>query len=236
MRDHEYPGRAEPVTPPQSTLSPKVYECNVEYKRKLYLVTWSGTLSYPDLSSFPNIQHATVSPVQQSPKMVALWKCSTTLAYGAHGLSNFFPILKLSHPDEESMELMNHEFKMLHILADLPLSVRIPVPRVSDQPVIDQDRICGYQMEELYSVGHNELRERSSEIDGALTVLHKAGFSHGDISQGNIMVDSHNRIVLTDFSYSGQLGAEIPKFIPKEWYRGSCFTVDIDLERAASFK
>ena len=56
-----------------------------------------------------------------------------------------FPILKLTHPNAQSLALIEHEF---NILTDLN-SLGLPVSEVDTQPIVDGGRICGYQMKTL---------------------------------------------------------------------------------------
>ncbi|KAK3311719.1 kinase-like domain-containing protein [Chaetomium strumarium] len=199
---HWYMYQARPITPPQDAGDGDLY------------------------SHFPNLDHVEVSPVALSPALAAIWRDSTILDYGSyasiraleHGDSPF-PILKLAHPDTQSLELIQHEF---NILSDLK-SLGLPVPEIDTQPIVDGGRICGYRMKALTKLKPSELRCRQHDIRRVLLQLHSAGFCHGDVTPSNIMQDGSDRIILIDFGFAGRAGSAVPPFIPSWVYAGGIF-------------
>ncbi|KAI1331074.1 hypothetical protein F5Y16DRAFT_360470 [Xylariaceae sp. FL0255] len=143
--------------------------------------------------------------------MATIWKNSDLVDFGSFESvrrakkntgSQLFPILKLTHPDQESLRLIHHEFNMLISLASLGL----PIPKVDLHPIRDGTITCGYRMNELFKMDTSELRSRKDDIEVALRRLHSAGFCHGDTSCSNFLQDDKQNIVLIDYSFAGAIG------------------------------
>ncbi|KAI0873037.1 hypothetical protein GGS24DRAFT_410957 [Hypoxylon argillaceum] len=222
---------AKPLTPPQSTGSRESYYCILDYRHKPFTITWRGPPEYPDLIGFPALKNVEVASIDQSISIAAIWRDSILLDYGTYAsirtTKQFrFSILKLAHPDKHSIELIQHEFRILEVLSKLGL----PIPDVDPQPILDHGTICGYRVRELFKLDLSELRSRSHEIEDALARLHSAGFCHGDISPSNIMKDDGDRIFLIDFSFAGRTGFAVPSCIPGWLYTARIFTVNDDME------
>jgi hypothetical protein len=221
--------QAQPITPPQRAQNHGSYTCIVDYDHKPYSITWSGSPEYPDLMKFPNLEDVKVSPKQQSLHITKLWSDSNLLDYGSHASIRItddeaFPILKLAHPDKQSIGLIQYEFKMLNRLAMLD----VPVVAVCSQPLLDEGVICGYRMKMLFKLQLPDLRSRRDEVWDALCCLHSAGYCHGDISPSNIMKDGGGKITLVDFSFAGQLGSDAPLYIPSWVYANGVFDIETD--------
>jgi serine/threonine protein kinase len=224
-----------PITPPQDA-GGSDYRCIVEYGRKAFSITWQGSPQYPDLRKFPALDGVEVSPVLLSPALAAIWTDSELLDYGSHASiraseHSRFPILKLAHPDAQSLALIEHEF---NVLTDLK-SLDLPVPEIDTQPIVDGGRICGYRMKRLAKLKPSELHYREHEIQHVLLRLHSAGFCHGDVNPSNIMKDGSNRIILIDFGFAGRAGTATPPFIPSWVYAGGIFEVENDLKAFERF-
>ena len=82
------------------------------------------------------------------------------------------------------------------------------------------------------------LRNSSSssyQLCQAVSAVHGAGFVHGDISSGNILVAPDNRLVLIDFGESRPVGAPstparaTPEFAAPELFRGAPASIASDI-------
>ncbi|KAI1126275.1 hypothetical protein F5Y10DRAFT_293925 [Nemania abortiva] len=226
---------AEPITPPQGAKMSGCYTCLVEYDHKPYSITWNGSMNYPDLTKFPTLDDVAVSPESQSPEMAAIWRDSDLVDFGSFASirrtkqntgHDIFPIVKLSHPGQQSTELIQHEFNMLAYLATLGL----PVPEFDPHPVMDGIVMCGYRMKELFKIDTSEFHSRREDIKDALRRFHLAGICHGDISPSNIMKDNKQNIVFIDFSFAGQIGSPVPSTIPGWVYLDGVFSAHKDSE------
>ena len=227
--------RTWPITPPQDA-GCSDYRCIVDHGRKPFTITWQGSPQYPDLRNFPALDRVQVSPVPLSPALAAIWTDSELLDYGSHASiraleHSRFPILKLAHPDKQSLALIEHEFNVLTELKSLDL----PVPEIAPQPILDGGRICGYRMKALAKLKPSELRCRQHDIQHVLLRLHSAGFCHGDVNPSNIMKDGSDRIILIDFGFAGRAGSAVPPFIPSLVYAGGIFEVENDLKALERF-
>jgi len=85
--------------------------------------------------------------------------------FGSHSCirrvdSEPYPIVKLAHPDAQSMALIQYEYKMLNRLARLDL----PIPAFSDKPIFEGGKLRGYRMEELYKLAHDEVPLWSEDV------------------------------------------------------------------------
>ncbi|KAI1191211.1 hypothetical protein F5B17DRAFT_350985 [Nemania serpens] len=227
-------GTAKPITPPQSAEMRGFHRCLVEYDHKPYSITWNGVGSYPDLTKFPAPNDVVVSPVSQSPEMAAIWRDSDLVDFGSFASirrtkntgHDIFPILKLSHPDQQSIELIQYEFNMLAYSSTLGL----PVPEFDPHPVMNGTVTCGYRMKELFKMEASEFHSRSEDIKNALRRFHSAGICHGDISRSNIMKDDRQNIVLIDCSFAGHIGSPTPPTIPTWVHLNGIFSAAKDWE------
>lgn len=220
---------AKPTTPPQDVGVRGAYECILDHNHKPFSIIWWGSPEYPDLATFPALENVEIPPVHQTPSMAVIWGCSTLLDYDSHASirtteHSRFPILKLAHSDTESIRLVQREFSMLVYLATLDL----PAVEVDRTPIVDNGKICGYRMKELFKVEPSELESRRHEVKYALSRLHSAGVCHGDITPSNIMKDHRGRITLIDFGSTGKIGSKVPWFIPSWVYSGDAFSIDVD--------
>lgn len=241
QRINDNKGGAKPITPPFSTENNGSYRCIVDYGRMPFEVTWRGQQQYPDLSRFPCLDKGVVqSVIERSPMISAIWKASALVDFGSYASTRYdksraqFPIIKLAHPDNQSLRFIQHEFSLLSDLLALP---DLPVVRIEKDPILDGDVLCGFRMEELFKVPIPEFHSRKKSIEDALKQLHAAGFSHGDVQPSNIMKDKTGRIVLIDFGFSGRIGDEIPSFFPKYVYQNSStFIEKADVSSLARFQ
>jgi hypothetical protein len=230
-------GGAKPITPPRDTGVRGWHKCIVEHRHEPFSITWPGSPEYPDLTKFPLVENVDIFAVRQSPQMATVWRDSVLVDYGSHASiraakHSRFPLLKLAHPqDEQSLELVQHEFSLLAGLASLDL----PVVKVDQQPIIDNGAVCGYRMERLSRLDLAEFFARERDIRDALVRLHAAGFSHGDVSPNNIMKDDDGQIVLIDFGFARRIGDAVPPFIPRWVYADMIFSADSDWKALGRF-
>jgi tRNA A-37 threonylcarbamoyl transferase component Bud32 len=106
----------------------------------------------------------------------------------------------------------------------------LPITKMDDHPLLDDQGIFGYRLEYLFCLEKNELLQRLPEIRQAVQQLHEAGFSHGDLSQSNVMKNKGGAIVLIDFGYAGKIGTQVPSSVPRWVYENAVVTVDADLQ------
>lgn len=228
---------AKPITPPQSAGVRGSYQCIVDYSHEPFLVTWSGSPEYPDLTKFPVLHNRIdVSSVHQSSAIAAIWRDSDVIDYGSYSSIRItkhdrFPILKLAHSDELSIKLIQHEFNMLAKLTKLGL----PVVEFDQQPILDNGIVCGYKMEKLSKLESSELCSRYDDVKQTLNQFHSAGFSHGDFSPSNIMQNGHGRLILIDVSFTGRLGKAVPSFFPSWVYHDGVYSIGADLEQFGKY-
>lgn len=103
--------------------------------------------------------------------------------------------------------------------------------KVDEHALFDEQGIFGYRMGYLIRLEMGELVRRMSEVRDAVSRLHGAGFSHGDLSNPtNIMKGKEGDIVLIDFDCAGKIGRSVPGAVPSWVYQGAIVTADTDLE------
>jgi serine/threonine protein kinase len=202
----------------------------VDYKNQLFSVTWQGTQDYPDFGKFPSIDHGSVTLIQQHPDIAAIWEDSAFLDYGAHASVRIskneqFPVFKLSHNDELSLQLMQHELDALVTLSGLGYHIA----DFNKQPIQVTGIIYGYRMKRLYKLDVAEMQSRAKEIRKALYDLHSAGYCHGDLNPSNIMKDDDGRITIIDFSFAGRIGDKCPSYFPSYVYPDGVYDANGDL-------
>ena len=149
--------------------------------------------------------------------------------YGAHAVirstsDTGFPIIKLAHPDQQSILLLQHEFKLLIALSKLNAAV----VEVDSTPILDDSVIRGYRMKQLKKLDMSELVSRRPDIKAAVEDLHSKGYCHGDLTPSNIMKDEDGRITFIDPSFGGRLDEQIPSVVPAWVHDGSHFRSDTD--------
>lgn len=135
--------------------------------------------------------------------------------------------MKLTHSDELSCGLIQHEFKMLTELTSLGM----PVPKSDPQPIVDNGVIIGYRMQELFKFDQSKLDYRGRRK----LLLHRfqlwrVDYVHGDMKASNIMQDIEGNFVFIDFSFTGKLDDIIPPCIPSWIYEDDRFTINPDFK------
>ncbi|KAF2691933.1 hypothetical protein K458DRAFT_448697 [Lentithecium fluviatile CBS 122367] len=215
-----YSSSAKPITPPS------------QHERKLYSLRWLGNIKFPCLAEFPNLRPGEVSLVEESPDTTSLRRSSVLVDFSSHACiqrvdSEPYPIIKLAHPDAQSMTLIRYEYAMLSRLAQLDL----PIPVCSNDPIIERGQLRGYRMEELFKLAHDVMPLRLEDVKQAVKKFHEAGYSHRDLSLSNIMKDSQESIVVIDVSCSGPVGKEIPSWVPNWAYERATFHTESDIKQ-----
>lgn len=129
----------------------------------------------------------------------------------------------------ELVEVQEHTFLVLEHVEGMPLNramvTRTPVIRAA----ADADDYHAYRGWAL-RIG--------AQIDAAVARIHDAGFTHGDLHPGNIIVTPDDRVVLLDFEFSTpaeayapvEMGA--PGFVPPDGRGG----IDADLYALTAVK
>ncbi|OAA61413.1 Protein kinase-like domain protein [Cordyceps fumosorosea ARSEF 2679] len=160
-----------------------------------------------------------------------MWKSSTLHDYGSHGSIRAtddatFPILKLAHPNDAlSLQLIEREF---HILVDLR-KLGVPVVDFDQNPITCDGILYGYRMKELTKLEPGELYTRRKDARDALSLLHRAGYCHGDFHPSNMMKADDGRLILIDFGFSGRIGSPVPPFMPSWRFPTGRYCLDQDI-------
>lgn len=224
---------AKPTSPPNAAETRGSYQCLVDYNSDLFSVSWSGSPQYPDLTSFPFLDSnvAKIAPLSLTPELDRIWKGSKHHDYGAHASirttnGNAFPIIKLAHPDDDiSIKLIEREFNVLTELKKLEL----PVVDFDEQPITCDGAIYGYRMKTLTKLEPGEMHTRWEDVKGVFSLLHHAGFCHGDFNPSNIMKADNDRLIIIDFSFSGRIGSPVPPFMPTWRFPTGEYCLDQDV-------
>ncbi|KAI7282545.1 hypothetical protein KC345_g3414 [Hortaea werneckii] len=106
----------------------------------------------------------------------------------------------------------------------------LPVPIFDDNPMIDNEGIFGYRMEQLFSIDFSNTQAISDDLKTLVNQVHDSGFSHGDLHPSNVMRNGNGSLVLIDPSRGGPLGQEVPHYIPSYQYEGTVFSTTTDEE------
>ncbi|PFH56414.1 hypothetical protein XA68_16546 [Ophiocordyceps unilateralis] len=226
---------AKPTSPPKAAETRGSYQCLVDYDSDLFSVRWSGSPQYPDLVGFPYLDSnaaGKISPLSLTPELDRIWKASKLHDHGAHASirttngNNAFPILKLAHPDDSlSIKLIEREFNVLAELKKLEL----PVVDFDQQPITCDGVIYGYRMKRLTKLEPGEIHTRWKDVMGVFSLLHHAGFCHGDFNPSNIMKADNDRLIIIDFSFSGRIGSPVPPFMPTWRFPTGEYCLDQDV-------
>jgi tRNA A-37 threonylcarbamoyl transferase component Bud32 len=207
------------------------YTCLIEHQNKPYSIVWSGSARYPDIMQLPTGPDWDCKQVDMGLEMSNIWSDSMLINYGADAIlrcshTGPHPIIKLAHHGEEFRSRVQHEFE---IIQDMTATARsLPIPKVDKHPLLDNQGIFGYRLEHLICLERNELPRRLPEIREAVRQLHEAGFSHGDLSQSNMMKNRKGAIVLIDFGYAGKIGTQASSSVPWWIYGDAVVTVEVD--------
>ncbi|KAI7456623.1 hypothetical protein KC368_g6 [Hortaea werneckii] len=181
-------------------------------------------LQYPDLSSFPEVE-GTVHTVSLSDEVAKAYAESVLVNFGTDGCVRCshlqpLPIIKLAHPNKVSRLRIQHEFDMLKEMRRY--SLRVPI--FDDNPMLDDEGLFGYRMEQLYPIDFSNTQAISDDLKTLVNQVHDSGFSHGDLNPSNVMRNSNGSLVLIDPSRGGPLGQEVPHYIPSYQYEGTVFS------------
>lgn len=219
------------VSPPSRAEKAGYYTCIIEHHNKPYAIIWSGSAKYPDITQLYNTPDCKFEQIDLGFEMSNIWRESTFINCGADAAlrcshTGPYPVAKLAHLGEEFRFRVQHEFKIIQDMTSIARS--LPIPKVDDHPLLDDEGIFGYCLEYLFCLETNELLQRLPEVREAVNQLHEAGFSHGDLSQSNVMKNKHGAIVLIDFGYAGKIGTQTPPSVPKWIYKDAVFTVEAD--------
>jgi tRNA A-37 threonylcarbamoyl transferase component Bud32 len=219
------------VSPPSIAEKVGYYICIIEHQNKPYSITWNGTAKQPDITQLSTRLDWKCRPVDLGLEMSDIWSDSMFVNYGADAILRCshlspYPIIKLAHDGEEFRLRVQHEFEIIQDMSRNAMS--LPIPKVDGQPLLDDQGIFGYRLEYLFCLEKNELLRRLPEVREAVQQLHEAGFSHGDLSQSNIMKKKEGAIVLIDFGYAGKIGTQVPLSVPQWVYEDGIVAIDAD--------
>jgi hypothetical protein len=211
------------VSPPSRAEKAGHYTCLIEHQQKPYFITWSGSARQPDITQF-STSDWNCKPVDLGLRMSDIWSDSMFVNYGADATLRCshlgpYPIIELSHHGGEFRLRVQHEFEIIQGMTTVASS--LPIPKIDEHPLLDHQGIFGYRLEHLFCLEVHELLRRLPELRKAVQQLHKAGYSHGDLSQSNIMKNKDGAIVLIDFGYAGKIGAQVPSSVPPWIYEAS---------------
>jgi tRNA A-37 threonylcarbamoyl transferase component Bud32 len=218
------------ISPPSRAEEAGYYTCIIEYRNKPYSITWSGSAKQPDITQL-SANDRKCEQVDLGLEMSDIWSDSMFVNYGADAILRCshlspYPIIKLAHDGEEFRLRVQHEFEIIQDMSRNAMS--LPIPKVDDNPLLDNQGIFGYRLEHLFCLEKNELLRHLPEVREAVQQLHEAGFSHGDLSQSNIMKNKEGGIVLIDFGYAGKTGTQAPSSVPQRVYEDAVVTVEAD--------
>jgi hypothetical protein len=218
------------ISPPSRAEKAGYYTCIVEHQNKPYSITWSRSAKQPDITQL-SANDWKCKQVDLGWEMSDIWSDSMFVNYGADATLRCShlgpnPIIKLAHQGEEFRLRIQHEFEIIQDMTAIAMS--LPIPKVNDHPLLDDQGIFGYCLEHLFCLEKNELPRRLPEVGEAVQQLHEAGFSHGDLSQSNIMKNKEGAIVLIDFGCAGKIGTQVPLAVPQWVYEDAVVTVDAD--------
>jgi serine/threonine protein kinase len=202
---------AQPITFPY----PKDNHCtvNIDFDGNEYLLQWDGDWrELPDLTLFPLVTNATVTPVFHSSGVSDIWTRSQVLNFGADAhlrvldsCTDEFPICKIALDGRQRL-LLQDEFSILRDLS----SHNIPVVRTHQQPLIDENGVFGFRMERLIDLNMETAANYIPNIRKAVDDVHRCGIVHHNLSRSNIMLNQQGLITLIDFGRAGYAGEKIP--------------------------
>jgi hypothetical protein len=218
------------ISPPSGAEKAGYYTCIVEHRNKPYSITWSGSAKQPDITQL-SANDWKCKQVDLGLEMSDIWSDSMFISYGADASLRCshlgpYPIIKLAHHGEEFRLRIQHEFEIIQDMTRIAMS--LPIPKVDEHPLLDDQEVYGYRLEYLFCLERNELLRRLPEIRQAVRQLHEAGFSHGDLSQSNVMKNKEGAIVLIDFGYAGKIGTQVPLSVPRWVYEDGIVAIDAD--------
>ena len=96
--------------------------------------------------------------------------------------------------------------KLLYTLA----KIKAPIVSVHPDPLVDEDGVFGFSMEQLVGVELQALQACIDDIREAITKIHSTGIVHNDFHPGNILQQSDGTLIAVDFGRSGLTGHDIP--------------------------
>jgi serine/threonine protein kinase len=227
---------AQPITPPYPI--DKSSAVNIDFNGDEYLLRWDGDCrETPDLTYFPHVDNATVTLIPQSERVKVSWATSQVLAYGADShirildsCGDKFSVCKVAINDRQR-QLLQGEFSILQHLS----SKDLPVVRIHQEPLADEQGIFGFRMERLSNIDIGVAAEYIPEVAKAFEEVHLTGVVHYDISPSNIMLNQKGKVTIIDFGRAGYIGQEVPSIKavgkPKEKEIYSVESDNVSLER-----
>lgn len=99
----------------------------------------------------------------------------------------------------------------------------LSTPKIDPIPLANEEGISGYRMEALIKIPDGKIAFERRRLEEILFPLHKADFSHGNLTRSNIMEDRSGKLVLIDLGFSGRIGDQVPTDFPSWAYQDDCF-------------
>jgi serine/threonine protein kinase len=174
-----------------------------------------------------------VTIVTHSDSVHELWATSRLLKFGADShvrifncCTDEFPVCKVAI-DDRQRRLLQEEFSILQHLS----SEDIPVVRIHQEPLSDEQGIFGFRMERLFDMDIDTAAKYIPEVAKAFDAVHRSGVVHHDISPSNLMLNHDGKITIIELGRAGYIGEDVPSYkvvgnTPKE---KEIFSVDSDI-------
>ena len=188
----------------------------VEIEGDLFRLVWTLDTE-ADIHPSPTDSNFDIWRVSMSKSMRKTWSNSVLMDHGANSCIRSIPsdpvhVIKLAHPTPAARAELSHEFEMMKELSQHSS----PIPQFDPDPLVDEDGIYGYKMSKLKKLDFSQLEKYSADVEEAVSAMHAAGFSHGDLHPSNIMLNKEQRIVFIDPSYAGLVGDDVVALTPTQ--------------------
>ena len=197
----------------------------------------------PQDTSPPNLKEnpQTSCPFTRETQ-IKLWHMSREIGRGTYGYvrelisptavigHEKLPVTKLAVEHKKGLRMIDREYRILRKLRSF--DPHLPVLSVDSKPLLNTKRvIIGFRMEKLVPISLEDLVQRGEEVERAVTALHNAGYVHGDLHCGNIMLsEQSNGIRLIDFGSAGKIGAPVDEWHSARIWNGfDVFDVRMDV-------
>ncbi|KIH86558.1 hypothetical protein SPBR_08902 [Sporothrix brasiliensis 5110] len=190
---------------------------NIDFEKEEYRVSWAGSWrDTPDLTTFPDIADTnTATRIHHSAQVHEIWAKSSTVCHGSDShirlldpcvQDDDFPVCKVAVNACQRRSIQD-EFVLLQKL----VAQKAPVVSVHPDPLVDEDGIFGFRMEQLIKVPVRTLiQQHADEVQTIMQQIHDAGVVHNDFHPGNVMQRPDKTMIIIDFGRAGFVGQDIP--------------------------
>jgi serine/threonine protein kinase len=206
-----------PLSPPYWCSQSLRYAQRIEFCNEEFVL--SSAKRQPDIFQFPAASgHDVINQkIEHSKEKNIIWRQSRLFAYGSYGsvreytpATDAFPLVKLAHQTPLARQLISDEFSMIKEMS----SQGLPIVKVDDQPLKDQEGVFGFSMEKLITIDLTQDRSFGNDVEDLMKQLHCAGYVHGDFSPSNVMRTTNGELRLIDLSHAGKIGQPLPHYHP----------------------